>query len=156
MTKQITSIWTWYTRFRLLLLVIWCLQTHTQYQEYIIVRKSITNTVIIVSVSYKKYHKTLGKRAKRHPFLYYYDEGGVFRSKRITRFEAFFRKFQKKKRFKFTCSTCNRSFKAINQKKSNIRCPYCDWDTMEIEALSIIGLVGLITLAIIRSGFAKQ
>jgi len=27
---------------------------------------------------------------------------------------------------------------------------------MEIEALSIIGLVGLITLAIIRSGFAKQ
>jgi len=26
---------------------------------------------------------------------------------------------------------------------------------MEIEALSIIGLVGLITLAIIRSGFGK-
>jgi len=82
--------------------------------------------VIIVSVSYKKYRKTLGKRAKRHPFLYYYDENGIFRSKRVTRFEAFFRKFQKKKRFKFTCPTCNRVYKAVNQKKTNIRCPYCD------------------------------
>ena len=70
--------------------------------------------------------KTLGKRAKRHPFLYYYDENGVFRSKRITRIEAWFRKFQKKKRFKFTCSSCDRSFMAINQKKKDIRCPYCD------------------------------
>ena len=82
--------------------------------------------MIIVSVSYKKYRKTLGKRAKRHPFLYYYDENGVFRSKRITRIEAFFRKFQKKKRFKFTCSSCDRSFMAINQKKKDIKCPYCD------------------------------
>ena len=89
-------------------------------------RKSIIKRVIIVSVSYKKYHKTLGKRAKRHPFLYYYDENGVFRSKRITRIEAFFRKYQKKKRFKFTCPSCNRVFKAVNQKKKDIRCPYCD------------------------------
>jgi len=61
--------------------------------------------VIIVSVSYKKYRKTLGKRAKRHPFLYYFDENGVFHSKRISKIEAFFRKFQKKK---------------------DINCPYCD------------------------------
>jgi len=90
--------------------------------------------MIVIGVSNRKIHtkkrgepiKTLGKRAKRHPFLYYYDQDGVFRSKRVTRIEAWFRKFQKKKRFKFTCPTCNRSFKAINQKKSNIRCPYCD------------------------------
>jgi len=82
--------------------------------------------VIIVSVSYKKYRKTLGKRAKRHPFLYYYDDTDELHSKRNTRIEAWFRKFQKKKRFKFTCPSCDRSFMAINQKKKDIKCPYCD------------------------------
>ena len=67
-----------------------------------------------------------GKRAKRHYFLYYYDQNGVFCSKRCSKIEAFFRKFQKKKRFKFTCASCDRSFMAINQKKKDIRCPYCD------------------------------
>ena len=78
--------------------------------------------MIIVSVSYKKYRKTLGKRAKRHPFLYYYDENGVFRSKRITRIEAFFRKFQKKKRFRYVCPSCDRVFFPSFEKK----CGYCD------------------------------
>ena len=120
MTKL--SIWTRYTRLLLLLQTV----KHTLSLKNIIVSLEYHKTVIIVSVSYKKYHKTLGKRAKRHPFLYYYDENGVFRSKRITRIEAFFRKFQKKKRFKFTCPSCERSFMAINQKKKDIKCPYCD------------------------------
>ena len=106
--------------------------------------------MIIVSVSYKKYRKTLGKRAKRHPFLYYYDENGVFRSKRITRIEAFFRKFQKKKRFKYTCSSCDRSYMAINQKKKDINCPYCDWP-MESEIVLLgIALAGLMTMGILK------
>ena len=83
--------------------------------------------VIITGVSYKKYRKTLGKRAKRHYFLYYYDQNGVFCSKRCSKIEAWFRKFQKKKRFKYTCPSCDRSFMAINQKKKDIKCPYCDW-----------------------------
>ena len=120
MTKL--TIWTWYTRLLLLLQAV----KHSHSLKNIIVSVEYHKVVIIVSVSYKKYHKTLGKRAKRHPFLYYYDENGVFRSKRITRIEAFFRKFQKKKRFKFTCSSCDRSFMAINQKKKDIKCPYCD------------------------------
>ena len=82
--------------------------------------------VIITGVSHKKYRKTLGKRAKRHPFLYYYDQDGVFRSKRISKIEAFFRKFQKKKRFRFVCPTCNRSFQAFNHKRKEVKCPYCD------------------------------
>ena len=82
--------------------------------------------VIITGVSYKKYHKKYGERAKRHYVLYGYDQNGNFIRKRISRFEAFFRKFQKKKRFKFTCPSCDRSFMAINQKKKDIKCPYCD------------------------------
>jgi len=100
--------------------------THRQTIKNIIVSMEYHFSVIIVSVSYKKYHKTLGKRAKRHPFLYYYDQDGVFHSKRISKIEAFFRKFQKKKRFRFICPTCNRVFQAFNQKKKEVKCPYCD------------------------------
>ena len=82
--------------------------------------------VIITGVSYKKYRKTLGKRAKRHHVLYGYDENGNFICKRVSRFEAFFRKFQKKKRFRFICPGCNRAFQAFNHKKKDIICPYCD------------------------------
>jgi len=82
--------------------------------------------VIITGVSNKKYHKKYSERAKRHPFLYYYDENGVFRSKRISKIEAFFRKFQKKKRFRFVCGQCGRAFQAFNQKKNEVKCPYCD------------------------------
>ena len=82
--------------------------------------------MIVIGVSHRKINKKLGKHAKKYYFLYYYDENFVLHSQRITRFEAFYRQFQKKKTFRFTCPTCKRSFKAINQKKSNIRCPYCD------------------------------
>jgi len=82
--------------------------------------------VIITGVSHKKYRKTLGKRAKRHYVLYGYTENGDFICKRVSRFEAFFRKFQKKKRFRFVCGQCGRAFQAFNQKKKDVKCPYCD------------------------------
>jgi len=37
---------------------------------------SVPLLVIITGVSYKKYRKTLGKRAKRHHILYGYTENG--------------------------------------------------------------------------------
>ena len=82
--------------------------------------------MIITGVSYKKYRKKLGKGAKRPHVLYGYDQNGHFIRKRVSRFEAFFRKFQKKKRFRFVCPTCNRAFQAINQKKKDVKCAYCD------------------------------
>ena len=82
--------------------------------------------MIVIGVSHRKINKKLGSNAKKYYFLYYYDENLVLHSQRIGLFEAVYRKFQKKKTFRFTCPTCERSFKAINQKKSNIRCPYCD------------------------------
>jgi len=82
--------------------------------------------MIVIGVSHRKINKKLGKNAKKYYFLYYYDENSVLHSQRISLFEAIYRKFQKKKTFRFVCPTCNRSFKAINQKKTNIRCPYCD------------------------------
>jgi len=53
----------------LLLLNMLFRQTQTVIKN-IIVSLEYHKRVIILSVSYKKYHKTLGKRAKRHPFLY--------------------------------------------------------------------------------------
>ena len=90
--------------------------------------------MIVIGVSNRKIHTKKrgkpinkgGKHAKRYYFLYYYDQDGVFCSKRVSKIEAFFRKFQKKKQITFTCSTCNRIFKSYNQKKKDINCPYCD------------------------------
>ena len=90
--------------------------------------------MIVIGVSNRKIHTQKrgqpinkgGKNAKKYYFLYYYDQDGVFHSKRITRIEAFFRKFQKKKTTKYVCPSCNRIFKAVNQKKKDIKCPYCD------------------------------
>lgn len=90
--------------------------------------------MIVIGVSNRKIHTKKrgqsvnkgGKRAKRYYFLYYYDQDGLFCSKRVSKIEAFIRKFQKKKQIKFVCATCSRSFKAYNQKKKDINCPYCD------------------------------
>ena len=90
--------------------------------------------MIVIGVSNRKIHTKKrgepvnkgGKRAKRYYFLYYYDQDGVFCSKRVSKIEAFFRKFQKKKRIRYVCPTCNRVFKSYNQKKKDINCPYCD------------------------------
>ncbi len=83
--------------------------------------------MIVIGVSYRKINKKLGKRAKRYPFLYYYDEGsGKFNARRINKIQAFWYKLHKKKTFRYVCPTCDRSFKAINQKKKDISCPYCD------------------------------
>ena len=82
--------------------------------------------MIVIGVSHRKINKKLGKHAKKYYFLYYYDENFVLHSQRIGLFEAIYRKFQKKKRIRYVCPTCNRSFKAYNQKKKDINCPYCD------------------------------
>ena len=52
----------------------------------------------VFGVSYHKINgKKAGKRAKKYPFLYYYDNNlDKWHSKRISKFEAFFRKFQKR------------------------------------------------------------
>ena len=110
----------------MIIIIIIITSTHSLSIKNISVSIVYHYVVIITGVSYKKYRKTLGKRAKRHHILYGYDENGHFIRKRVSRFEAFFRNFQKKKRFRFICSTCSRSYQAFNQKKKEVKCPYCD------------------------------
>ena len=100
--------------------------THRQTIKNISVSVVYHYLVIITGVSHKKYRKTLGKGAKRHYVLYGYTENGDFIRKRVSRFEAFFRNFQKKKRFRFVCPTCNRSYQTFNHKRKEVKCPYCD------------------------------
>ena len=78
--------------------------------------------MIIVSVSTKKYRKTSGKRAKRYSFLYYIDNNGNFRCKKVNKLAAIFYKLRKKHKIG-TCPTCNRAF--YSRTKKNIICPYC-------------------------------
>ena len=83
--------------------------------------------MIVIGVSNRKINKKLGKRAKKYLFLYYYDEiSGKIHSRRINKFESIWYKLHKKKQIRYICPTCKRTFKAINQKKKDIKCPYCD------------------------------
>jgi len=88
--------------------------THRQTIKNISVSVVYHYLVIITGVSYKKYRKTLGKRAKRHHVLYGYTENGDFIRKRVTRF------------VRFVCPTCNRSYQTFNHKRKEVKCPYCD------------------------------
>ena len=82
--------------------------------------------VLIVSVSTKKYRKNAGKRAKRHTFLYFFDEDNRFCCKRINKLQAIYYKLRQKKKVRFTCPTCKRIFGSYGQKKKDITCPYCE------------------------------
>ena len=82
--------------------------------------------VLIVGVSTKKYRKNAGKRAKRHTFLYYFDENNRFCCRRISKIEGIYYKLRQKKKVRFTCQTCKRVFGSYGQKKKDITCPYCE------------------------------
>ena len=74
--------------------------------------------MIVIGVSYRKINKKLGKRAKRYPFLYYYDEGsGKFNARRINKIQAFWYKLHKKRRLGMFVQRVTVLLKAINQKK---------------------------------------
>jgi len=76
--------------------------------------------VIIVSVSTKKYRKNAGKRAKRHTFLYYFDQNNRFCCRRISKIKGIYYKLFQKKKVRFTCPKCKRVFGAYGQKKNKV------------------------------------
>ena len=83
--------------------------------------------MLIVSVSTKKYRKNAGKRAKKHTFVYFFDDANnVFSCKRINKIQAIYYKLRQKKKVRFTCPTCKRVFGSYGQAKKDITCPYCE------------------------------
>ncbi len=82
--------------------------------------------IVSVSKTYKHrgYHQH--KRAKKHWFVYYYDEFGKFHTKQVNLLQSLYYKMQKKHRYKFICEECGSVFIAlVKSYKDKVECPYC-------------------------------
>jgi len=83
--------------------------------------------IVSVAKTYKHRGKHEHKRAKKHWFIYYYDEQGKFHTQEVDCLQALYYKIQKRHRFKFVCGNCGivgislpRSF------REKVGCPYCE------------------------------
>ena len=65
------------------------------------------------------------EHTKRYPLVYYYDEGGNLRTKRISRLQIPFYKAKICKQVTGYFDVCEKKFTVLVRKKSNPQCPYC-------------------------------
>ncbi len=84
--------------------------------------------VISVSKTYKHRGKHRHNRAKKHWFVYYYDEDWKLHCDQINWFQALCYKAKKLHRKKFICQECDRILLGLVKSKNTkyIECPYCD------------------------------
>jgi len=77
----------------------------------------------IIGVSHKYYRKYHTKNAKKHWFVYFYNEIGVFCVKRCNKLQALYYKTRIKKGVTMYCLKCSNSFIVYEK---NAVCPYCE------------------------------
>jgi len=82
----------------------------------------VCNMDQIIGVSHKYYRKYHGNNAKKHWFVYFYDEIGVFCVKRCSKLQALYYKTRIKKGVKGICPNCLEKFTIY---KKNTLCPFC-------------------------------
>ena len=89
--------------------------------------------MIIISVSKRWYHsrsevRQHGKNgAKKRWFVFYFDEEGIFRTKRIQWYQVGWFKLQKRHKRRFICIQCGRTLIAyVHNSTQVLECPYCD------------------------------
>jgi len=77
----------------------------------------------IIGVSHKYYRKYHTNNAKKHWFVYFYNEIGVFCVKRCNKLQALYYKTRIKKGVTMYCLKCLTSFLVYEK---NVDCPYCE------------------------------
>ena len=77
----------------------------------------------IIGVSHKYYRKYHTNNAKKHWFVYFYNEIGVFCVKRCNKLQALYYKTRIKKGVTMYCLKCSNSFLVYEK---NAVCPYCE------------------------------
>jgi hypothetical protein len=83
--------------------------------------------VVSVAKAYKHRGRHRHFRAKKHWFVYYYDELGKFHTQRVDLLQALYYKIQKRHRYKITCTQCGSVFIAlIKSFRDKLECPYCN------------------------------
>ena len=85
--------------------------------------QTVRNMDQIIGVSHKYYRKEHSYNAKKHWFVYFYNEIGVFCVKRCNKLQALYYKTRIKKGVTMKCLTCLNSF-LVYEKNAN--CPYCE------------------------------
>ena len=83
--------------------------------------------IISVSKTYKHRGKHEHKRAKKHWFIYYFDEEGKLHSEMVNFLQVVYYKTRKWHRMKFVCLECGEMFVGLAKSKNDsAECPYCD------------------------------
>jgi len=83
--------------------------------------------IISVAKTYKHRGKHEHKRAKKHWFIYYFDEEGKLHSEMVNFLQAVYYKTRIFHRRKFWCPECNSIFVGLvkSRKTKEMECPYC-------------------------------
>jgi hypothetical protein len=85
-------------------------------------------TVVSVAKSYSNRGNHQHRRGTRKRwYLYYIDEDGKFKTKRINAFEALLYKGLKSHRYRIVCPECAAPLVAfVRSLKEDVECPYCE------------------------------
>jgi len=82
--------------------------------------------VISVAKAYKHRGKMQHKTAKKHWFVYFYDEDGKMYSKQVNLLQAVYYMTQKHHRLKMACPDCGSVFLGLVKSfKEKVECPNC-------------------------------
>jgi len=82
--------------------------------------------IVSVAKAYKHRGKHQHRTAKKHWFVYYYDEFGKFHTNRVNLLQSLYYRTQKRHRYKVACSECGSDFIAlIKSFREKLECPYC-------------------------------
>ena len=84
----------------------------------------------VISVSKSYSHRGNHRHrpsTKKLWYVYYLDEEGKLKTKRINAIQAMYYKTQKRHRIKYYCEKCDKIFLAlIKSKNDTVICPYCE------------------------------
>jgi hypothetical protein len=106
---------------------------------------SVAITIVSVAKSYSNRGNHVHRPGtKKRWYLYYIDEDGKFRTKRINALEALYYKGKKVHRYKVVCPECgDPSIAWTRSLKGDVECPYCgeafaldDLDDDDIDEVS--------------------
>jgi len=84
----------------------------------------------VVSVSKTYIHRGNHRHksdTKKHWFVYYYDEDGIFRTEKVNWLEAMYYKSQKRHRIRGICHNCGQMWLYfVKSRRAKLACPNCE------------------------------
>ena len=101
-------------------------------------------TVVSVAKSYSNRGNHVHRPGtKKRWYLYFIDEDGKFKTKRINALEALYYRGKKTHRYRVVCPECGGlSLALVRSLKEDVDCPYCEYsislDDLDDEAIDVM------------------